>query len=168
MYPYYILFILHYTALCQNINKEYNHIEFNKAVLKFCEGPVLDIDTHELYLNFNNYIILDCREYKEYQTSHLKNSIWVGFNNFNFDKIPKKSIQKKIIVYCTIGWRSEKIGEKLLKHGYKNVYNLRGSILKWNNDNYPIYKGNNQQTTLIHTYNKSFNKFVRKGKIIDF
>ena len=37
-------------------------------------------------------IILDAREHKEYKVSHLKNAIFVGYNNFklkNFTKITR-------------------------------------------------------------------------------
>jgi rhodanese-related sulfurtransferase len=45
----------------------------------------------------------------------------VGFNYFNSKKVEAavKDKNTNIIVYCSIGVRSEQIGEKLKKLGYK-------------------------------------------------
>ena len=66
-----------------------------------------------------NYILLDTREYKEYTISHLPNAINVGFDKFNSKKFVAIAPDKntKIVVYCSIGIRSETIGEKLIKMG---------------------------------------------------
>ena len=145
----------------------YNEIEFNNAVIKFSEGKVPDINTHTLFKLYENYVVLDCREADEFEVSHLKNSICVGYHSFDITNIPHHIKNKNIVVYCTIGWRSEKIGEKLIQQGYKNVYNLKGSILKWNNDGYPLYTRDNVKTNKIHTYNNTFAKYVKSGQIID-
>ena len=42
------------------------------------------------------------------------------------------------IVYCTIGARSETIGEKLKKNGFTNVYNLYGGIFEWKNADFKV------------------------------
>ncbi|MBU2047030.1 MAG: rhodanese-like domain-containing protein, partial [Bacteroidetes bacterium] len=60
-------------------------------------------------------------------------------------------------------YRSEKIAEKLIHDGYKNVFNLYGGIFEWGNEGNPIYKDNGIQTTEIHTYNKKWAKWVERG-----
>ena len=59
-------------------------------------------------------ILLDAREQKEYNTSHLKNAIFVGYDFFKLDSltplIPNKT--SEIVVYCSLGIRSEDIAEK--------------------------------------------------------
>ena len=83
------------------------------------------ITVEELQAN-ENYIFLDARESKEFNVSHIKNAINVGFENFDAKKISSILLDKKatIVVYCSIGVRSEKIGEKLLKLGYKKCLQL--------------------------------------------
>tara|TARA_B100000768_G_C11171243_1_gene328804 strand:+ start:178 stop:360 length:183 start_codon:yes stop_codon:yes gene_type:complete len=44
-----------------------------------------------------------------------------------------------IIVYCTIGYRSEKISEELKLKGYKYVYNLYGGIIQWVNKGNKVF-----------------------------
>jgi rhodanese-related sulfurtransferase len=110
-------------------------------------------------------IILDSREISEFNVSHIKDALYVGFNNFDKNKItaaiPNKNTN--IIVYCSIGVRSEKIGEKLLKMGYKNVYNLYGGIFEWKNNNGIVINNKGDETDNVHTYNKSWSKYLKKG-----
>lgn len=110
-------------------------------------------------------VILDAREPEEYNTSHIKNAVNVGFNKFNKSIIDQKLQDKNatIVVYCSIGVRSEKIGEKLLKLGYTNVYNLYGGIFEYKNSNGKVVNNQNQVTDSVHTYNKKWSTYLTKG-----
>jgi len=48
--------------------------------------------------------------------------------------------------------------------GYKNVYNLYGSIFEWVNDGNEVVDKNNKPTDEVHTYNKKWSKWVEEGK----
>jgi rhodanese-related sulfurtransferase len=108
---------------------------------------------------------LDTRKKEEYEISHLKNARWVGDKAFDPDKvleqIPEKD--KPIIVYCSIGVRSEDIGEKLLDLGYTNVQNLYGGIFEWKNKNRIIYNLKEQPTDSIHAFSKHWGKLLSNG-----
>lgn len=108
--------------------------------------------------------ILDAREKEEYNISHIPNAQYIGYNRL--DKkillaIPKDA---KVVLYCSIGYRSEKIGEKLRKKGFTNVHNLYGSIFEWVNQGYPVVDKQNQPTKRVHTYNKDWSQWVEEGK----
>jgi predicted sulfurtransferase len=62
-----------------------------------------------------------------------------------------------------VGVRSEKIGEKLIAAGYKNVLNLYGGIFEWVNQNHPVYKQNGVQTAEIHTYDNNWERWAERG-----
>jgi 3-mercaptopyruvate sulfurtransferase SseA len=72
-----------------------------------------------------------------------------------------------IVLYCSVGMRSEKIGKKLLEAGYKNVYNLYGSLFEWVNQGKPVYKKNGVQTSEIHTYSESWSRWLSRGTIVN-
>lgn len=115
-------------------------------------------------------VLLDAREQKEYDTSHIKNAIHVGFTKFDKNKIAKKIRDKNtpLVVYCSIGVRSEKIGEQLLKIGYTNVHNLYGGIFEYKNKNGNVVNNQNIVTDSVHTYNKKWGQYLNKGiKIYD-
>lgn len=132
--------------------------------------PYISVDSlSSLLQKKDKIILLDAREQKEFKVSHLPNSIHVGYNHFNIKTITKKlSLDKKtkIVVYCSLGIRSEVIAEKLIKIGYKNVYNLYGGIFEWKNNNYLIVNSNNKTTEKVHTFNKNWSKWLLKGQKI--
>lgn len=113
-----------------------------------------------------NYVLLDARELKEYKVSHIKNAIHVGYDHFNLKETTRKLKNKKatIIVYCSVGIRSEDVAEKLQKAGYTNVYNLFGGIFEWKNKENTVVDSKNIPTENVHTFNKEWSKWLKKGK----
>ena len=123
------------------------------------------IYTDDLKNNTEKIIFLDARERNEYNVSHLKDAIFVGYDKFNSQKTIKKLPNKnaKIVVYCSLGIRSEEIAKKLKKKGYKNVLNLYGGIFEWKNNGLTVYKDKNIETEKIHAFNKEWGKWLNKG-----
>ncbi|WP_255572295.1 MULTISPECIES: rhodanese-like domain-containing protein [unclassified Cellulophaga] len=116
----------------------------------------------------DSLIILDTRELEEYKVSHLKNAIWVGYDNFDSQQLKLQDKNQKIVVYCSIGVRSENIGEKLLANGYSNVQNLYGGIFKWVEEDLPVYDSEENRTENVHVFSKYWGKLLTKGnKIIN-
>ncbi|MFK8045106.1 MAG: rhodanese-like domain-containing protein [Crocinitomicaceae bacterium] len=139
---------------------------FDEMVRSYYKKTVPLIYPHQLYKKMmakEKMYLLDTRESKEFEVSTLKNAMHVGFIGFNMNKV--KAIDKKatIIMYCTIGARSETIGEKLKKNGYTNVYNLYGGLMHWKNEGYKVYKGSTV-TNNIHVYSKKWGKWLNVGK----
>ena len=110
-------------------------------------------------------MILDTREPIEYAISHIKDAICVGYDNFDLksvtNKIPNKT--QPIVVYCSLGIRSETIAERLKKAGYKNVKNLYGGIFEWKNKNFKLYNSKGGTTDSIHTFSEEWGKWLKKG-----
>jgi 3-mercaptopyruvate sulfurtransferase SseA len=71
-----------------------------------------------------------------------------------------------ILLYCSIGYRSEKVGEKILKMGFKDVTNLYGSIFAWANAGYELKNAKGETTNQIHTYNNEWAKWILNPKLI--
>ena len=64
-------------------------------------------------------LLLDAREKEEFGVSHLENAVWVGYDGFDINKVVQQfpNKEKPIVVYCSIGVRSEDIGEQLKNAG---------------------------------------------------
>ena len=152
------LFILITTSFCFSQNT------IPKVLEKSNKKNVPYITVDELRLN-SEYVLLDARETKEFNVSHIENAIDAGFNKFDSKKfatiVPDKN--KKIVVYCSIGIRSEIIGDKLIKLGYKNVFNLYGGIFQWKNNDCKTVNSKNVETDSIHTFNKQWSVYLIKG-----
>jgi sulfur-carrier protein adenylyltransferase/sulfurtransferase len=73
--------------------------------------------------------LIDVREIHEAEVSHIGGElIPMGEVMDNIDKI---STDKPVIVHCRSGKRSAAIVDALERHGFNNVYNLKGGILAW-------------------------------------
>ncbi|RED99424.1 rhodanese-like domain-containing protein [Marinoscillum furvescens] len=107
--------------------------------------------------------LLDTREKREFDVSHLPNALWVGFKDFSLQRVANLSKDDTVVVYCSVGYRSERIGEKLRKAGYQNVFNLYGGIFDWKNKNNRVINNQNEPTDSVHTYNKKWSQWLYKG-----
>ena len=133
-----------------------------KSVLGFTM-PTVHVDE---VITMESVTLLDAREFNEYQISHLPNAIYVGDKDFKLSSVAEISKTDTIVVYCTVGYRSEKIAEKLKKAGFENVYNLFGGIFSWKNNGQPVVDNENHQTEKVHCYNKSWSLFLLEGEKI--
>lgn len=106
------------------------------------------------------YHLFDAREFEEYQVSHIPNAKYIGYKKPDYSILNNVEEDDIIIVYCSIGYRSEKISEQLLKRGYKNVLNLYGSIFEWANRGFMLHDIDNNPTTKIHGYNKKWSRWI--------
>lgn len=140
----------------------------DEAIEKYNDHSVKYISTQELVQlqkNNQNYVLLDARAFEEYRVSHLKDAVHVGYKNFDTEIVEKKFNKKDtLIVYCSIGVRSEQIGEQLQNAGFTNIYNLYGGLFDWFNQEQPIYDLNNVKTNRIHPYDSFWGKFITKGE----
>jgi rhodanese-related sulfurtransferase len=106
---------------------------------------------------------LDAREPAEYEVSHISGSKLVGYDHFDLNSVASIPKETPIIVYCSVGYRSEKIAEKLIAAGYTQVSNLYGGIFEWVNEGQTVVntQGN---TDKVHAYNRTWGVWLRKGK----
>lgn len=125
--------------------------------------PIITAEQLQKKLNIPNLVLLDAREPNEYKVSHLPNALQVGYDNFNLKKIAPIDKNAIVVIYCSIGYRSEKIGEQLKKKGYSKVYNLYGGIFEWVNTGYQVVDNKEQSTKKVHTYNKEWSKWLENG-----
>ena len=107
-----------------------------------------------------NVLLLDTRSRSEYTVSHLPNAQFVNYDDFKVEDFQEQNKDKTIVVYCSVGYRSEKVGEALRKAGYKDVQNLYGGIFQWKNEGFIVHNQNGEPTDSVHTYNKRWGKWL--------
>ncbi len=110
-------------------------------------------------------ILLDVRELEEYETSHIPGALYIGYENPDWSVLDNIPQDAKVITYCSIGYRSEKLGEMLQEKGYSSVFNLYGSIFEWANRGLPLENQDGDNTHQIHTYNKKWSQWVSNPSI---
>ena len=119
-------------------------------------------------LKIDGVILLDTRKKEEFEISHLKNAVWVGYQAFSLDSTFNKiqDYNKPIVVYCSIGVRSEEIGEKLIAAGFTDVKNLYGGIFEWKNQGNPVYGPRGEPTNNVHAFDKQWGKLLTNANKI--
>ncbi len=138
---------------------------FNLLLKSMLKSSIPTISVSELSKeNQTNIIFLDAREKKEFEVSHLKNAKWIGYDDFKLSRMKDIDKSKEIVIYCSIGVRSEKIGEKLKEAGYTDVKNLYGSIFEWVNQGNPVYDNTGNVTNKVHAYNKKWGVWLKEGE----
>lgn len=133
-----------------------------KALIKESIPIVAVADLDQKQIQSTTFI--DSREKVEFDVSHIKGATWVGYDDFDMARMDDISKNEPIIIYCSVGYRSEKIGEKLLQAGYTNVSNLYGGIFEWVNQGKPIVDLSGEPTTKIHGYSKTWGIWLSQGE----
>jgi rhodanese-related sulfurtransferase len=95
-------------------------------------------------------VLLDTRTEAEYAVSHLANARQVDPKIENLASL-ELAIDTPIVTYCSVGYRSARIADRLQTAGYTNVVNLEGSIFQWANEGKPVYR-NGLQVQEVHPF----------------
>ncbi len=132
----------------------------------YTDFPTISIASAKAKLGDENVYFLDTRETNEFNVSHIQNARCVGYDHFKMSSVANIPKDAEIIVYCSIGARSQTIGEKLKKAGYTNVKNLYGGFFHWCNLDAPMVNTKGEKTMRIHGYSKDWGKWIRKGTVV--
>ncbi len=95
--------------------------------------------------------------------THLRYTRSIRYNGCDIDAMKGIEKDKHLVIYCSIGKRSEDITRKLKKWGYTNVQNLYGGIFEWVNSGNTVYDLQNKPTDKVHAYGKFWGRFLDKG-----
>lgn len=110
-----------------------------------------------------NALFLDAREPEEYEVSHLPGARLLGYENLDLGVVNDVDKSRPVVVYCTVGYRSERAAHKLREAGFSKVYNLYGSLYAWKLAGLPLEDATGKPTNRLHTYNKKWGKLVPKS-----
>lgn len=138
-------------------------IVFRKGIYSFWDSNVRRIDTEEAHqiLQSQQPFVIDARTPEEFNVSHLQGAI--RFEENLTDGIPK---DRPLLIYCTVGVRSNRVAKELSDLGFSDVYDMKDGILGWANDQLPVVDNENQPTEKIHTYSKSFAHLLKHGEAV--
>jgi rhodanese-related sulfurtransferase len=135
--------------------------EFDKLLQGLLDHDVPEMAVNEACDTFP-VLFLDARERQEFEVSHLPGAIWIGYDDFKLKRISEISKDQPIVVYCSVGYRSERITKKLINAGYSKVSNLYGGIFEWTNRGYTV-ENEVGPVKKVHTYNKDWSRWVTKA-----
>jgi len=141
--------------------------EYKAMLEQYYDGfPTISVVEMRKLMEMKNVYILDTRSKAEYQISHIKNAKLVGYEKFELNAVENIPKEAKIIVYCSVGARSQDIGRKLNKGGYANVKNLYGGLFLWSNKKFPIVDASGNSTNNIHGFSEEWGKWITHGTVV--
>jgi rhodanese-related sulfurtransferase len=105
-------------------------------------------------------ILLDARSTEEFEVSHLLRARPAATEEQALEALHSVGKDQRIVTYCSVGWRSSELAQKLKARGYANVSNLEGSIFQWANEGRPVYKGD-QPTTRVHPFDAQWGRLLK-------
>jgi rhodanese-related sulfurtransferase len=99
----------------------------------------------------------------EFAVSHLPDALWLDPatpTSLTPVFLQGKPLDTPIAFYCSVGYRSAIMGDRLQKAGYTQVVNLAGSIFQWANVGRAVYQSDRVVST-VHPYNRFFGWLLR-------
>jgi len=166
--PVFFIIMLLHSGCAQPIPEKRPAIqnpEFDTTIARMIDFSVPVMGVEELKNIQNEVVIFDTRAREEFAVSHIPDARFLGYDEFEKEKLNGVPKDTTIILYCSVGYRSEKIGARLQQLGYKKVYNLYGSIFEWANRGYPLVTPKGAPTDKLHTYNENWSQWVKDNKV---
>lgn len=145
------------------IHLQNSDFEYRLSRMIRFDVPVISVDS--FYKRKSDFFILDTRGPEEYTVSHIQDAHFINYKRPDYTILDRVSTDTPIVIYCSVGYRSEKIGEHLQKMGFTRVFNLYGSIFEWVNHGHQIVNSQGNSTDSLHTYNKRWAKYVSNSQI---
>ncbi len=155
-----LLFLIGFSGYAQESLHDLLNIYNTRSI------PYISVEELRMAQTHRKVTILDTRERSEYEISKIEGAAYIGYSEFSSEELMKDIpvTDELIVVYCSLGIRSEEIGEKLKKVGYTNVRNLYGGIFEWKNKDYPVLDSEGIETEKIHPYSRAWGKWLLKGE----
>lgn len=105
------------------------------------------------------YIFVDVRPNSERLVSHIPGSI--SLQEFREGGISSANPAKTFVLYCTIGYRSSQVAQRLKdgspKDGSLKVVNLRGGLIGWVHSGGQVVDSSGKETKKVHVYGDKWN-----------
>lgn len=156
---------LMFLGLFTGLNAQVQSRSYQFVLSKLLKHSVPELSVETVTKNLAAYpVFIDAREWNEYAVSHVKGAIWVGYKDFELSRLERVDKNSPIVVYCSVGYRSEKVAEKLLAAGYPHAANLYGGIFEWVNRKQALVNLEGHPTEYVHAYSKMWGTWLQVKK----
>ncbi len=155
-----LLGLVSFTVLCYISPKFFITATYALVKSEFKDLPEFSVQSLNV-LSANektDYIIVDVRSAEERNVSIIAGAIDQDY----FENNHHAYQNNKIIVYCTIGYRSGYYAQELRQKGL-DAYNLSEGILGWTQANGLLVNSHGQETSQVHVYSRPWDLAVGKN-----
>jgi rhodanese-related sulfurtransferase len=129
---------------------------------RFPHSRSISVETLQQKLKAKEKVVLiDVRPEPEYRVSRLTGAVRIETAR----EIQKQygSYKGVLVLYCSVGYRSGEIADRLSRDGMGNVYNLKGSIFKWADQGQPVVNQDGP-TKYVHPYDEYWGRLLSKAR----
>jgi rhodanese-related sulfurtransferase len=92
-------------------------------------------------INHRDALVIDVREDSEYNAGHIPHSKHFALGHLAGRVTELEKFKgHPVVVLCRSGMRSASACSVLKKHGFNEVYNLKGGIMAWEQASMPVEK----------------------------
>ncbi len=131
----------------------------------FPEVDHISTDTLQSWLDGSpkreDLMLLDVREPDEFAVSHLRGARPARSKDEALKVLQDTPRNRRIVLYCSVGYRSSELAGFLMEKGVENIYNLEGSIFRWANEGRPVYRGT-ARVRVVHPYDRYWGRLLKK------
>jgi rhodanese-related sulfurtransferase len=142
--PIFLILIAPFSG-CTGPSEEDHHDDDDDHVE---EHEIYPGDVAELLEAGNRPIIIDLRTPDEYAAGHATGAISIPFDKLSMGELAKAGLEEHdvIYVYDTSGRKGESAVNVLTSLGFENVKSMAGGFVHWEEDEYPVEKGEPPET----------------------
>lgn len=106
-------------------------------------------------------VLLDVRQRAEFDVSHIRSARFAP-NDSAVETVSALPKDARVVVYCSVGYRSAQIVLKLKSLGYVNTFNCEGSLFQWANEGRPVFQGQ-KSVRLVHPYDSQWGVLLQES-----
>lgn len=135
--------------------------EYNRMLLGLLDGRAEPIGVEEArrLKQGGGALFLDARTKEEFAVSRIPGALFIGYKEPEFQALDGADKSQVLIVYCSVGYRSERIAAELAERGFRSVVNLYGGIFEWRNRGFAL-ENEQGETWKLHGYEPRWGRWV--------
>ncbi|MCP9772726.1 rhodanese-like domain-containing protein [Synechococcus sp. Tobar12-5m-g] len=110
-------------------------------------------------------MILDARTAAECHVSGLPGAVRIadGGKIPGLGSLGEASLEKPIVVCCSVGLRSAAVVNRLQQLGFRRAVNLEGGLFEWVNHGHQLVHGD-QATKRVHPFNRFWGLLLNRNR----
>jgi rhodanese-related sulfurtransferase len=106
-------------------------------------------------------VLIDTRTAPEFAVSHIASARHAETLEQARAIVAAAPPGRPVVLYCSVGYRSSALADKLVRAGMPNVANLEGSLFAWANEGRPVVTGGATPVKLVHPYDRRWAKLLK-------
>lgn len=106
-------------------------------------------------------VLLDARQPAEVAVSRIAGATRIDPDHPDVDAVHPPE-NARVVVYCSVGWRSASVAEALRRQGLREVYNLEGGIFAWANQGFPVVR-DGVPVRAVHPYDEVWGRMLNEA-----